>query len=120
MYIFHIVLFKNQQRFSMKTPITGIAQQFTEEELRRILDSDEIRKGNHGFVGVTCVSCRRQSNVPVSYLWTFSWTCTCEFANITPPNHNPWLLPWQRPEIGPPRAMLNKILEEFGLHGRKY
>lgn len=105
----------------MEIPITGIAQQFTEEQLRQILSSEEIRKGNHGFVGVTCVSCRRQSNVPVSYFWTFGWTCTCGCTNTT--NHsmeNPWPLPWEKPEIGPPRAELNKILEEFGLHGCKY
>lgn len=105
----------------MNQPITGIAQNFSEDDLKRILDTEEVKKhGNHGFAGLKCVHCALTSNVPVSYIWTFQWTCTCGNNNTCNEERGKWQLPWGKPDIGPPKGVLNRILDELGLVGRKY
>jgi hypothetical protein len=104
----------------MRIPILNLAQNFSYDELRQILSSEEVAKyGNRGFVGVQCSQCRIQANIPVSYFWSLSWTCACETEN--PCNEDPgsWKSPWDTPGIGPSRELINLLLEEIGLQGRK-
>jgi hypothetical protein len=104
----------------MKTPILNLAQNFNYDELRQILSSEEVaRYRNCGFVGVQCSRCRIQANIPVSYLWSFTWTCQCEEENKCNEDPGSWKSPWDYPGIGPPKMLINKLLEDLGLHGRK-
>ncbi len=102
----------------MKQPIIGIAQNFSDDELLAILQSDEVKRGTHGFLGFQC-PCGIRANVPVSFLWTCAWTCSCGKVNTIEATEEP-SSPWNDAGLGPSKAVINMMLGRLGLHGRKY
>lgn len=105
----------------MKEEDLGMAKDFTDEELRRELQTEQVKRyGNHGFAGLVCPHCNLHANVFVSYLWTFEWTCTCGSRSAcctqTDVLHD-WKLAWDNPSVGPSREVINQTLRELGLHG---
>ncbi len=105
----------------MTAIITDIAQNFSEDELRQVLDTPEVRvSGNYGFAGLKCPKCHIKANVPVSYLWSCAWTCICGNLNPCNSRQGEWQLPLEDPDVGPSRSMLNRVLRDLGIVGRIY
>lgn len=108
----------------MERPILGIAQNFTSAELFYILSSKEhLNFANQGFVGLRCSACGKHANVAVSYRWTLTWVCICGENNpgrTSPSKLHNWRIPWDEPNVGPERQILNLRLSELGFRGQRY